>query len=266
MSRSRFWCGVGVAVLSLLFMVPHEASAIGFEIAAGMWSQTPEGTFSYEQAPLTATDLDVVDILGLEKEAKFGGRLKLDIPFIPSIYLMATPMSFEGKQSLGQDITFGDFTFPTGNVLSSKLTMDHYDIALYYGLPFLKLATLGKFNVDIGLNAKILTFQAELNGVNTATNATISEKTDKITIPVPMAYLSAQLKPIDLIGIEAEVRYIGYDGNSFLDAIGRLKINPPIPFVFAAVGYRYEGIKVDTDDIKADVTFKGPFVEVGAGW
>jgi hypothetical protein len=33
--------------------------------------------------------------------------------------------------------------------------MDHYDVALYYSIPFLKTATLGIFNIEAGLNARI---------------------------------------------------------------------------------------------------------------
>ena len=63
---------------------------------------------------------------------------------IPNIYLMATPMEFEATGSKSVNFTFGDRTFTGNTNFTSSLQLDHYDIAFYYGLPFVKTATLGK--------------------------------------------------------------------------------------------------------------------------
>ena len=42
----------------------------------------------------------------------------------------------------------------------------------------------------------------------------------------------------------------------------RAKLKPVGPF-FGAAGYRYEKVKIDINDVKAEVSFGGPFGEVG---
>ena len=80
--------------------------------------------------------------------------------------------------------------------------------------------------------------------------------------PVPMVFLAAQLKPINIFAVEAEVRGISYDENQVYSLIGRLKVKVFGP-LFAAGGYRYDKIKFDTEDVEADITLSGPFIEAG---
>jgi outer membrane protein len=137
----------------------------------------------------------------------------------------------------------------------SEVTLNNYDIALYYGIPFLKTASLGKVNVDVGINVRIYDFQAKIS-------QGILEESESFTFPVPMVFLAAQLKPIDIFAVEAEVRGISYDENQVYSLIGRLKVKVFGP-LFAAGGYRYDKIKFDTEDVEADITLSGPFIEAG---
>jgi hypothetical protein len=77
-----------------------------------------------------------------------------------------------------------------------------------------------------------------------------------------MIYLGAQLKPVKYLSLEAEARGIAYSSNHYYDLIGRLKVQPIGP-VFIAGGYRYEDVKIDQSDVKAKITFQGPFLELG---
>ncbi|TAL26730.1 MAG: TIGR04219 family outer membrane beta-barrel protein, partial [Nitrospirae bacterium] len=175
----------------------------------------------------------------------------------PNIYLMASPMEFEGNGSKNINFTFGDKTFTNNVPFSSKLQLDHYDIALFYGLPFLKTATAGKLNAEIGLNARMIDFKAEIS--QPTTNKSESKS---LNIWMPMIYVGAQLKPVKRFAVEAEARGIAYSGNHYYDIIGRLKVKPVGP-LFIAGGYRYEDIKIDESDIKANLKFRGPFIEAG---
>lgn len=248
---------VGILFSALIFVVPQVASAIGLEAAVGVWSQYPSGDISYK-----GQSLDVENELNYDSETRLFGRVKIDMPMlIPNIYLMATPMEFEGNGSKNTNFTFGDKTFTNNVPFASKLQLDHYDIALFYGLPFLKTATLGKLNAEVGLNARIIDFKSEIAGRDAVTGLQTTES-KSLTLPVPMLYLGAQFKPVKVVSLEAEVRGIAYSGNHYYDLIGRLKIKPVGP-VFIAGGYRYEDIKIDESDVKANFKFKGPFMEVG---
>jgi outer membrane protein len=251
MRKFGYWGGIPILVL--IFFAPMSASAMGVEAAVGMWRQDPSGDVGFK-----GESLSVENELKYDAKARVFGRIKVDMPLmIPNIYLMATPVNFEGDGSKNTSFTFGDKIF-AGNVpFSSRLKLDHYDVALYYGFPFIKTATLGKFNLEAGLNARIIDLKAEINQPSTG----ISES-KSLTLPVPMLYLGAQLKPIKYLSLEAEARGIAYSSNHYYDLIGRLKVHPMGP-VFLSGGYRYEKAKIDQSDVKAEITIGGPFLELG---
>lgn len=250
MDKLSYW--MGIPVLVFILFVPMSASAMGIEAAVGIWNQKPSGDIG-----------SMGDSLSVENDLKYGsqnkvfGRIKVDMPLvIPNIYLMATPVRFDGDGVKSSSFKFGDNVF-AGNVpFSSSLKMDHYDIALYYGLPFLKTATFGMFNLEVGLNGRIFDLKAEIN------QPTTGNQWVTLTLPIPMLYLGAQLKPVKYLSLEAEARGVGYGSTQNYDLIGRLKVSPYGP-LFLAGGYRYEKIKIDQNDIKVNITLEGPFLELG---
>lgn len=244
-----------MVVLSLF--VPAVAGAIGIEASIGAWNQDPEGYVSYK--PSSSTDrLDIDQNLNYDKETKVFGRLKIDMPLvIPNIYLMATPSRFDGRGQKDVNFKFGDKIFNANVPFDSEVQLDHYDIALYYGIPGLKTLTLGILNIELGLNARIIDFYAKVDQPSTGLSASKSA-----TIPVPMVYAGIQVKPIDLLKIEGELRGIAYSSNHYYDIIGRLKVSPFGP-LFIAGGYRYEDVKIDYSDIESEFKLKGPFLEAG---
>jgi outer membrane protein len=118
-----------------------------------------------------------------------------------------------------------------------------------------KTATLKKLNVDVGLNARLVDIKAEVK------QGAVQES-KSLTIPLPMVYVGAQFRPINKLSLEAELRGIALGSNHFYDLIGRVKYKA-IGNVFIAAGYRYENIKIDRSDVKANLTFSGPFAEAG---
>ncbi len=234
----------------LVVTVPAASWAIGIEAAVGMWKQTPTGSLEYE-----GDMLNLADDLGIkDDELRMHARVKLDMPgFIPNIYLMATKMSFEGNSIASYD--YGGYSF-TGEVKTS-IDMDHYDIAFYYGVPFLSTLSDDKLNLEAGLNIRVMDLSASITEELSST-----KESKSLTIAVPMLYGALHIRPTDKFGFEFEGRGVSYSGNSYYDAIARLKIKPVGP-VFIAAGYRYESIKVDEDDIFVDMVFEGPFVEAG---
>jgi len=249
---------VGLFFISIL-IAPVTSHAIGLEAAIGGWNQSPQGDLSYK----LVTGNDSID---LEKDLKYDdifgvtARVKVDMPLIlPNVYIMSTPTKFDGKGSKSVDFNFGDINFKQDVEFDSEVTLNHYDVALYYGIPFLKTASLGKVNVDVGINVRIYDFQAKVS--QTILGIPL-EESESFTLPVPMLFLAAQVKPIDMFAVEAEARVISYDENQISSLIGRLKVKVFGP-LFAAGGYRYDKIKFDTEDVGADITLSGPFVEAG---
>ena len=248
---------IPIIILFFMLIVPTASYALGLEFAVGGWKQSPQGYMSYE--PVTANDeLDLEKDSNYDDETRFTARLKLDMPlFIPNIYLMATPMEFDGTGSKTVGFWFGNEYFSATDSFYSKLTLDHYDIGFYYGIPFIETISAKTVNIDVGLNVRIYAFEVEIKQ-----DTTSKEESEDFTLPVPMAYLALQIKPVDKLAIEAEARGISYSGNKLYSLIGRVKFNVFGP-VFAAAGYRYDKLKIDEEDVEVDVDFSGPFIEAG---
>jgi outer membrane protein len=238
-------------------VIPCKAFAFfGVEAGVGYWRQTPSGTLQYQ-----GDSLDLRNDLNLGENNQVVARVKVELPLVlPNIYIMATPMSFEGTGSKNMSFTYGNQTFNANVPIQSKLEMDHYDLALYYPIPLLKTATLGKLNVELGLNARQINFEGTISQ-NTA-GLTASKS---VTLYVPMIYVGVQVKPISAFSIEGEFRGMDYGSNHYYDYIGRLKVMPIGP-LFISGGYRSEQIKIDQSDVKAAAKFSGPFVEAGVSF
>ena len=246
-----------VIIFFLVFTVPTASYALGLEFAVGGWKQSPQGYIAYE--PVTDNDeLDLERDCNYDDETRFTGRLKIDMPiFLPNIYLMVTPMEFDGTGQKTVDFWFGDNFFSATDSFYSKITLDHYDVGFYYGIPFIETLSAKTVNIDVGLNIRIYDFAVEVRQ-----DATSLEDSEDFTFPVPMLYLAIQIKPVDKLAIEAEARGISYSGNHLYSLIGRVKFNVFGP-VFATAGYRYDKLKIDEEDVEVDINFSGPFIEVG---
>jgi outer membrane protein len=246
-------------------MLAAEAFAlpgIDVEAAIGGWMQSPAGDVSYISGGLTGLDttLDFEDDFKYDDQTRLSGRVKVDIPVVPSVYLMASPSEFDGDGLKDVDFSFGDFDFSGTEPFYSKVTLNQYDIGLYYSIPLLKTATLKKLNVDVGLNARIMDIKGEIEQDSTVYGLVKEEASE--TIPVPMLYLAAQFTPIERIALEAEGRGISIGGNTVMSVIARLRVKVFGP-AFAAAGYRFDSIDIDEDDVKLDTDIAGPFFEAG---
>ncbi len=252
-------------LISLVFLfsvvMPSQSFAVGLEIAVGVWKQSPQGQLSFEEID----EFDIIDLeddLRYDDETRLFARLKIDMPaVIPNIYLMATPMDFEETGSKNVDFNFGDIRF-RGNVpFTSELILDHFDVALYYGIPGLETATADRLNVEIGINIRVYDFEGTIVGTDDISGLTVKESED-FTAPVPMIYLGAQLRPIEKLAIEAEARGLIIGDDKGYSLIGRLKYKAFGP-LFLAVGYRYDKIDIEEDDFTLDIDFSGVFGEAG---
>ncbi len=255
-------------VLGFFLIFPVIAFAlpgIDVEITVGGWAQTPSGDLSYVTGVPGIDDaLDLETDLGFDDQTRIIGRVKIDLPVVPNIYLVAAPMEFDGSKTVDTGFTFGNETFTAGTIISSRLTLNQYDVGLYYGIPFLKTATSDKLGVDLGVNARIMQIKAEITGQSVGGSIAVSEE-KSITVPIPMVYLAVQFNPVERFAIEAEARGLSVGDNKIFSVIGRAKAKVFGP-AFVAGGYRYDSIDIDEEDVLADVSFSGPFLEAGVSF
>ncbi len=238
-------------LLTSAVLLPAFSFAIGVEGSIGVWNQDPGGYISYK-----GDRIDVDGDLRYGKKTRPMSKLKIDMPSIlPNIYLMATPSRFEAIGRKDVEFTFGGEQFQGGVDFYSKTRLDHYDIALYYGIPGLKKLTNGVLSAELGLNVRVMDLYAKVEQND-------KSESKSVTVPIPMLYTGLQIRPVNLLSIEGELRGVAYSSNHYYDLIGRLKVKP-VKYVFLAGGYRYQELKIDVSDVKSKVKLKGPFVEAG---
>lgn len=244
---------LSIILFALVFLC-KAADAMGLEIAAGTWNQSVQGDVSYK----SEDRLDFENNLGYGDQFNISGRLKVDFPtFIPNIYVMATPMSFDAEGTYPEDFTFGDTRFEGDTAFYSEMVLNHYDIALFYGVPLLSHVSFDIINVELGINVRIVDLEATVRQQSESL-----EESVRHTLTIPMFYLATQIQPMEKLTIEAEMRGITYDDNHLVSVIGRLKYSPLSP-IFVAGGYRYDNIVFKEKDIDADMEIIGPFFEAG---
>lgn len=255
-----------VMVTALLCCLAFPASLLALplfnaEVAVGGWMQQPSGDLGVTLSGKSGTKLDLEKDLGYDSETQAAGRFKIDMPLIiPNIAVMAAPMEFEGTGKLSNEFNFAGKTFGANLPYSSKLTMDQLDVALYYGVPFLGLASLGTLGVDFGVNVRVYQLEAELTQGSTTGKKSVH-------VPIPMAYLAARFEPVEMLGIEAELRGLSIGDNQIVSGIGRVRCSffgvPLIGSLFVAGGWRHDLIDIDEAGVRIDTTFSGPFAEAG---
>jgi outer membrane protein len=250
-----------IVIFGFVFIlaVPTTSWAWGLEMAGGAWYQKPSGDMSFD-ATTSADDLNIEDDLNYDEKWRAFGRLILDMPlFFPNIYLMYTPMKWDETGSKTERFNFGGVEFEADVDFDSKLKLNHFDVGLFWSLPFLNTASLGSLNIDLGLNLRLMDVEAEIE----QTDFNLKES-ESYFLPLPMLYAGAQIEPLELLAIEFEGRGIGYSSNYYISLIGRLKVKPAfLGPVFVAGGFRYDNIKIDYQDVDIDAEFYGPFAEVG---
>ncbi len=199
----------------------------------------------------TGTKFDAKDDLGVEDENFPSGEAFVRIG---RIHLRAgyTPVSYDGSKTLTRSIVFNDRTFDVGERVVSSLdvTMVDGDIQIDLFRPDVVAAS---FNLGLILKVKCVDGTVELASGGT------TEKRD-FSAPIPMAGLAAGVG-VFKNALRADMRATGmaysgnhvYEGDVFASVI-------PFPFFRIQGGYRYIDLKVDDDDIVAELTMKGPYV------
>lgn len=237
-------------LFSSLFLSTLPAHAFGFEAAGGMWLSGPSGEISYGGEGLT-----LEEELGFDRGSSYFGRARLDIPLLPDIYLMATPLRFEGMSEKEIDFHFGDGEFKADSSYSALARVDHFDIALVYGVPLIETATAGALKIDLGIDLRVFDVEASIR------QGALRESREE-RFAILLLYAGFGLEPVERFSIEGEMRGMLYGSDYYADVIGRVKYRF-VENVFLAGGLRYERIEFDKEGLGVEVGFGGPFLEAG---
>lgn len=240
-----------------LMMTPTIASAdtIGFYVGAGNFDAEFSGSFRDADSAITR-DIDVDDDLGFDKSSASYVYIAIEhpIPVLPNIKLARTELDQDGTSTIDETIEFDGKEYAATSVVDSSIDLTHTDVTLYYEL-------LDNWvNLDLGLT--IRQFDGGISISGTEQNSGLVETAQEdIDFPIPLIYLKAQFD-LPLTGLYAAVdsNWIGYSGNIFFDAVGKIGYETDIGFGVEA-GLRSITLEIDEEDeVEADMDFSGLYL------
>src|SRR3990172_2434969 len=240
------------ALLLISFSSPAMALP-GFEAGVrGMyWFPDLAATAQTTTAGITETKFDVKNDLRVGDENFPSGEAFLRFGRV-TFRLGYTPIRFDGNKNLTDNVTFNGQTFTATTNVISRLDIDMLDADLQVDIFRHDLIAAGFY---LGLIAKVKYVDGEVE----LKSPVLTEKRD-FKAPIPMIGLAAGAGfANNLVRVDARVTGMAYSGNHLYEADAFASLCP-FPFFRIQGGYRYIDLKVDEDDIVADLELKGPYV------
>lgn len=240
------------ALLLLIAMATTASAMPGFEagVRGSYWFPDLSAEIqTFDPAP-AGTKFDAVDDLGIGDEnfpsgeafLRFG-RFHLRVGY--------TSVSYDGSNTLSRTIVFNGQTFSVSDNVVSMLDVDMIDAEIQVDLIRPDLVAASFY---LGLVGKVKFVDGEVELRSTA----LTEKQD-FQAPIPMVGLAAGVGILkDLVRADARAAGMSYSGNHLFEGDAYLSIIP-FPFLRIQGGYRLIDLKVDDDDIVAELTMKGPY-------
>ena len=240
-----------IALLATALLAPGMASAdfIGFAAGAGVWKETPSGTFRK-----TSDNIDIRlenDLFWKEEnQSYFYATLEHPVPLLPNLRLMKTNIDHNGSGTLTRSITVNGTTYTASERVTDNASFDQTDITLYWEL------LDNVVSLDLGLNAKLLDLSYTVTGSSTGTTS------DSISATIPMLYGLVGASPLPGMLVSVEGTYVTYSGTTVSDFTAKIAYTTAFHLGFEA-GYRSQKYQLDdVASVVGDIRFKGPFAGV----
>jgi len=220
-------------------LAPTWASALDVhpEVAARSWFVSAHGE-------VQRTDLDTLDFDRGEGQSEFrvgaqiGERHHLNVSYLRI-------RREEQGLATGSILGLIQFQDPLSIDVSADYVRMHYGYSIVHQ-PWFDVQPF----LEVGVLHESTRVSEELLGQTSR---------QRETIPVPVPGIAAELAPEFPVHARAQVGGIAVPDGHLFDVEGAAEAD--VGFVFAAIGYRYADVVVDTDAI--DVNLKGLFLEGG---
>jgi outer membrane protein len=218
------------------------------EAGVGAWSYKPSGTILYKDHDI---DLTHTSREKSQTSAYIWMLIKHPIPILPNLRLEYATVHDDGTGSG----SYKGYPAPVDTPTTWDLTQ--YDIIPYYNI----LDNTFWTTIDIGVDIKVVEsdFTAKDTKVDVSLSNGISRSdyNEKDTAVVPLAYLRGRIEiPMTDIGLEADAKYISYDGDTIYDV--RAKVDYTLSFIPVVqpaieIGYRAQKYDFTSEDKKTKV-------------
>ena len=244
------------ALLLALFLTMLSSSALalpGFEagIRGTYWFPDLSASAQTFTAGVPDTRFEVKDDLGVRDEKTFAGEAFVRLGRV-TLRVGYTPIRYDGNKTLTQTIVFNGQTFSVSDNVITRLDFDMIDAELQVDIlrPHLVAASF-----YLGLIAKV----KYVNGEVELSSSLLTEKED-LQGAIPTVGIAAGAGFFqNLLRVDARAAGMSYSGNHLYEADAFASL-VPFPFLRLQGGYRYIDLKVDEDDVLADIKLSGPYV------
>ena len=241
-----------------LFLMAMPALAVDLGVRGYYWLPDLDGNVTYDGDVADATELDLGDDLGMERESYpmieiFAGLGDHHLSFT---YYKA---SYSGDETLDATIEFGDEVFTAGEDIESELEFTVMDFAYQWDAINLENILAGG---SLGLVGKVkyLDITASVEG------DTVDKEEVDIGVPIPMVGLNLHVGILaNILEARLQVTGMGYSGNSVVEFLGDVSYTP-FPFMDIHAGYRSFSVGVDVEDVEAELVTAGPYVALTIGF
>jgi len=253
-------------ILSLLALGSLMATAANADFArveagVGVWNYKATGDMVY-----TDSDGELINTTNGDTQTSpyVWLLVKHPIPILPNIRLEYSAMHDDGKGTG----TYNGIDFGVNTPTTTDLV--EYDIIPYYNI----LDNTFWTTIDVGIDLKIAEYDFTAKQVTTIPIGSIPGATqdynEKGSTVVPLAYLRTRVEiPVTDIGLEADAKFISYDGDTVYDA--RAKIDYTLSFLPVVqpaieIGYRVKKYDFTSEDktFHMNMDFKGFYMGVMA--
>lgn len=255
------------AALAPLLALAAAAPALAQDETIGArwreWKAAIDGHIQGQGDVVPASDIDVDDTLGYDRENGHELQLYLHIPFFGRFYGGLWWIGFEGQETLQRTITFDDRVFTAGTPVDSELDLEMYYLTYEFVLPSLPLGG-DDLRLDLGIQAGLRALLVEGSIESASFRAEDSGGTG-----IPVLGVHGTLQATPFVRAELEIAGLGvsYGSSSlrYLEAFGEIvgQVGP----AFAGVGYKWCNLDMRDNhgdvDLRLDVTLEGFYVTAG---
>ena len=239
-----------ISLLTALLLIPNLANAELVIINGNSWDKEISGQIRDDSSVVSEIDLKNDLHLKDDSESFFLAYIEHPVPVLPNIRLGSTSLNFDGSGVATKSYTYNGVSYTTSDTVTTKLILDHTEIALYWNI----LDNVVGF--DLGLNVKFFDGSVKL----TSSAGNVNEVFDET---IPMLYGGLQVELPYGLQLAGDISYVSYDGSSFTDTLVRLRYTSDF-HLGAEIGYR--SIVIDYQDTAAneyvDIDISGPYVGV----
>lgn len=207
----------------------------------------------------SSTQLDVAGTLDLASDDDFAGRLAFQPARGHVTQLDFVPIRFAGDTNLDINAVINGFPYSAGDRVRSSIDLRSWGLSYRWGL------SLGDY-VSIGPVVGVDLLEGDLSTANLS-NLGIPEVEERVLLPLPLAGLRLEVRPLPRLHLFAEARGMKLSSVSSIDDVeilaGEAGVRLLLAKHLALTGrYRLDDYDFTASDVDFDLRMAGVFVDM----